>query len=87
MNTLRSPSSVGSTFNIPLDFIDDQTSFGNIFGFHPVIWIVTTRSSRAIEDSDSLRVFFNLCSLFHLYIFVIFFSCNALRRQPTIPTK
>ena len=32
---VRSPSSIGSTYTGPLDFLDNQTSFYNIFGLDP----------------------------------------------------
>ena len=50
-----SPSSVGSICTGPLDFLDNQSSFDNIFGLAPDILLVTTRFLCAIEKSETLR--------------------------------
>ena len=70
MDMVRSPSSVGSTYYGPLDFLDDQSSSDNIFGLAPDMLPINTRSSRAIEESDTLRLTLDtICSLSQLYIF------------------
>ena len=52
---VRSPSSVGCTYNEPFEFLDNQRSFDNMFGPNPVMLIVSARSSREIEDSETFR--------------------------------
>ena len=77
MDMVRFPSSIGSTYTRTLDFLDNQSSFDNIFGLTPDILLVTARSSRAIGDSDTLRSKFAiLCSPSQLHIF-----CNIVQLQ------
>ena len=67
---VRSPSSVDSIYNGPLDLLNNQSSFDNIFGIAPEMLLITARSSRAIEESDTLRSKIDkMCSLSHLYMF------------------
>ena len=76
MNIVQSPS-VDSAYNGPLDFLDNQSSFDNIFGIAPEILLITTRSSRAIEESDTLRSKLDIiCSLSQLHNF-----CNIVQLQ------
>ena len=77
MNMVRSPSSVGSTYTGPLAFLDNQTSFYNIFGLDPDMLLVIARSSYAIEESVTLRSKNStLCSGSQLHI-----SCNIVQNQ------
>ena len=70
MDMVQSPSSVNSTYNRPLDFLDNQFSFDNLFGIAPEMLLITARSSRAIEESDTFRLKLDtICSLSHLHIF------------------
>ena len=72
-----SPSSVNYSYTEPLNFLDDQQSFNNAFGNIPVMLLVSDRSSRAIEDSKTLRSkILDLCSLSHLHIF-----CDIIQLQ------
>jgi len=52
----RSPSSVGSTYTKPLDFLDDQSSFNNIFGLAPKMLLITTLSLLMRSKSPTLFV-------------------------------
>ena len=73
---IRSPS-VDSTYNRPFDFLDNQSSFDNIFDIAPEMVLITSRSSRAIEESDTLRSNLDtICSLSQLHIF-----CNIVQLQ------
>ena len=54
MDMVRSPA-VNSTYNGLLDFLDNQASFDNIFGTTPEMLRISARSSRAVEESDTLR--------------------------------
>ena len=49
------PSSIRSTYTRPLNFWDNQTSFYNIFGLSPGMLLVIYRSSRVIEESNTLH--------------------------------
>ena len=51
MDMIYSPSIDCCTCTGPLDFFNDQQSFDIIFGYNPVMLIISARSSRAIEDS------------------------------------
>ena len=85
MDMIYSPFPVGCTYTRSLDFLDDQQSFDKIFGLNPVILLISVRSSRVIEDSESLRSkLLDLCSLYHLHIFVILFTCNTLEQRRMI---
>ena len=71
------PSPVGCTYTWPLDFFDDQQSFDNIFRYNPVMFIISTHSSRAMEDSKNLRSkLLYLCSLSHLHMFYVLLVSN-----------
>ena len=77
MVMVRSPSSVDSIYNGPLDLLNNQSSFDNIFGIAPEMLLITARSSRAIEESDTLRSKLDtICSLSQLHIF-----CNIVQLQ------
>ena len=41
MDNVRSPSSVGSIYTGPLDCLDNQSCFNNIYGFTPEIILIT----------------------------------------------
>ena len=70
MDMICSTSPVGCTYTETLDFLDDQQSFDNIFGHNPVMLIISARSSRAVEDSETIRSkILELCCLSHLHIF------------------
>ena len=77
MDMVRSPSSVDSTYNGPLDFLDNQSSFENILGIVPEMLLITARSFRAIEESDTLRS--KLDTIFNLSQLYIF--CNIVQLQ------
>ena len=49
---------VGSTYNDPLNNIDDLPSVHNSCSSHVVVLIFTARSSCVIDDSDDLRLKF-----------------------------
>ena len=77
IDMVYSPSSVNYSYTEPLNFLDDQQSFNNAFGNIPVMLLVSDRSSRAIEDSKTLRSkILDLCSLSHLHIF-----CDIIQLQ------
>ena len=77
MNMIYSPSPVGCTYKGTFDFLDDKQSFDHIFGHNPVMLIISARSSRAVEDSETLRSkLLDLCSLSHLHIF-----CDIVQLQ------
>ena len=70
MDMARFPSSVGSTYTRTLDFLDNQSSFDNIFGLASDMLLVTARCSRAIEEFDTLRSNIStMCSRFQLHLF------------------
>ena len=70
MDMIYSPSPVGCTYTGTLDFLDDQQSIDTIFGDNPVMLLISARSSRATEDTESLHSkLLDLCSLSHLHIF------------------
>ena len=70
MDMARIPSSVGSTYTRTLDFLDNQSSFDNIFGLASDMLLVTARSSRAIEEVDTLRSKIStMCSRSQLHLF------------------
>ena len=76
MDIICSPSSVNCSYTGPLDFINYQ-SFDNSFGHNPVMLIISTRSSRAIEDSETLRTkLLDIFSLSHLHSF-----CDIVQLQ------
>lgn len=56
MDMARDPSSISSTYTGPLDLLDNQAIFNNIFGSTPVILLVVALSSRAIEESGTLQL-------------------------------
>ena len=77
IDMVYSPSSVNYSYTEPLNFLDDQQSFNNAFGNIPVMLLISDRSSRAIEDSKTLRSkILDLCSLSHLHIF-----CDIIQLQ------
>ena len=88
LDMVRSPSFIGSTYTGPLDFLVDQSSFNNIFGLAPEMLLITARSSRAIEEYDTLRSKLStLCSHSQLHVFIISFSYNTLVLIFTIPIR
>ena len=88
MDMVYYPSSIVCTYTGPLDFLDDQQRFSNIFRHNPVMLLVIARSSRAIEDSENLHSkLLDLCSLSHLPIFATLSSYNTLGPQFMIQTR
>ena len=55
MDMIYSPSPIITTSAGPLDFLDDQQFFDNIFGHNPVMLLISARSSSTIEDSEALH--------------------------------
>ena len=70
MDMIFSLSPINNTYAGPLNFLDDQQMFDNIFGQNPAMLLIRTRSSRTIEDSETLRSkLLDLCNLPYSYIF------------------
>ena len=88
MDMIYSPSPIITTSAGPLEFLDDQKNFDNIFGHNPVMLLISARSSRAIEDSETFHSkLVDICNLSNLNIFVRLFNCNTLGPQHMTPTR
>ena len=77
MYMVRSSFSFGSTCTEPLDFLDNKTSFYNMFGLVPDMLFVINMFSRTIEESVTLQSKLStLCSRSQLQIF-----CHIVQLQ------
>ena len=56
MNSFCSYSFTRKTYNDQLDIIDSQHNSYTIFGSDHMVLIITTRTSRAIEESDTYSI-------------------------------
>ena len=85
MDSAAVSASFRSSLHCASRFIDDLQSFDNIFGYNPVMLIISARSSRVIEDSETFRSkLLVFCSLSHLHLFVTLSSYNTLGPQRMI---
>ena len=73
--------SIGSTYTGPIDFLDNQSNFENMFGLAQDMLLFTARFFRVIETLFDQK--FQLYVVALNYIFFVIYKYNTLRQKLT----